>query len=116
MGETERPQDVRPTPEAEQRPLFCHSSSGQRSLTVGTFRVLMTYIGGGEIKMGVLTESYLQTETGCLGRLIGLLELAYSEAKRLGDHDLTSSLDNAIRALRESCNEMEDQLEHTLRD
>jgi hypothetical protein len=76
----------------------------------------MIHIAGGEIKMAVVTESYAQTEIGCLGRLIGLLELAYSEAKRLVDDDLMTSLDNAIRALRESCNEMEDQLEHTLRD
>ena len=76
----------------------------------------MIYVSDGEIKMAALSQSYLQTETGCLGRLIGLLELAYSEAKREGDHDLTSSLYNAIRALQESCNGMEDHLEDPLPD
>lgn len=69
--------------------------------------------------MAVVTQSYLQSEIGRIGRLIGQLELAYSQAKGLASYDLretvTTSLDDAIRALRAARQEMEDQLEHPLR-
>jgi hypothetical protein len=68
--------------------------------------------------MAVVTQSYLKSEIGRAGRLIGQLELAYIQAKGLANYDLremvTTSLDDAIRALRESRKEMEDLLETEL--
>lgn len=70
--------------------------------------------------MTVASESYLKSEIGRVGRLIGQLELLYRQAKDLADYDLremvTTSLDDAIRALRAERKEMEDQLDHFLRD
>jgi hypothetical protein len=68
--------------------------------------------------MAVVTQSYLKSEIGRVGRLIGQLELAYSQAKGLAQCDLrqtvTTALDDAIRALRAGRKEMEDQLDHPL--